>query len=313
MLSKDGEWGKDEPFDDSVQMRVVRGTDFDSVRSGDWSRVPTRYVSRKHAELKALTDGDLLIETAGGSPGRPTGRTIFLRRGSISGQNMPVTCASFARFVRLDPTLVEPEFVFWWLQHQYTTGQLLAFHTQHTGVARFQWTTCSRSIVVPQVERPIQRKIAAILSAYDDLIENNNRRIKLLEEVVQRIYREWFIDFRYPRHEEAQLVNSKLGLIPEGWSVAPLPGIATVKYGKNLPSSALDGSGGYLVYGAAKVIGRHSSKNISRRTIIMGCRGSCGAVTITAPEAFVTNNSFTLDTTDETQYYLFLLLQQRGV
>ncbi len=44
----------------------------------------------------------------------------------------------------------------------------------------------------------IQRKIAAILSAYDDLIENNNRRIKLLEEMAQRIYREWFVDFRYP-------------------------------------------------------------------------------------------------------------------
>ena len=49
---------------------------------------------------------------------------------------------------------------------------------------------------------PIQRKIAAILSAYDDLIENNSRRIKLLEEMAKRIYREWFVDFRYPGHED---------------------------------------------------------------------------------------------------------------
>ncbi len=57
----------------------------------------------------------------------------------------------------------------------------------------------------------IQRKIAAILSAYDDLIENNNRRIKLLEEMAQRIYREWFVDFRYPGHEGVPLVDSELG------------------------------------------------------------------------------------------------------
>ena len=99
VLSKDGEWGKGEPFEDSVAMRIIRGTDFDSVRTGDWSSVPTRHVLRKHAELKQVQDRDLLIETAGGSPARPTGRTLYLRTGSISGQSMPVTCASFARFI----------------------------------------------------------------------------------------------------------------------------------------------------------------------------------------------------------------------
>lgn len=67
-----------------------------------------------------------------------------------------------------------------------------------------------------------QRKIAAILSAYDDLIENNNRRITVLEEMAQRIYREWFVDFRYPGHENVRLVDSELGRIPAGWSVSTL-------------------------------------------------------------------------------------------
>ena len=62
-----------------------------------------------------------------------------------------------------------------------------------------------------------QRKIAAVLSAYDDLIENNNRRIKLLEEMAQRIYREWFVDFRYLGHEAVPMVDSEFGRIPEGW------------------------------------------------------------------------------------------------
>jgi len=66
---------------------------------------------------------------------------------------------------------------------------------------------------------PTQRKIAAILSAYDDLIENNTRRIKILEEMAQLIYRDWFVKFRFPGHEKVRMVDSELGPIPEGWKV----------------------------------------------------------------------------------------------
>jgi len=64
-----------------------------------------------------------------------------------------------------------------------------------------------------------QRKIAAILSAYDDLIENNQRRIKIMEEMAQNLYREWFVKFRFPGHEQVRMVDSPLGKIPEGWEV----------------------------------------------------------------------------------------------
>jgi type I restriction enzyme S subunit len=66
---------------------------------------------------------------------------------------------------------------------------------------------------------PTQRKIAAVLSAYDDLIENNLRRIQILEEMAQNLYREWFVKFRFPGHETARFVDSSLGPIPEGWEV----------------------------------------------------------------------------------------------
>ena len=66
---------------------------------------------------------------------------------------------------------------------------------------------------------PIQRRIAGILSAYDDLIENSQRRIKILEEMARRLYREWFVYFRFPGHEDCRLVESPLGEIPEGWEV----------------------------------------------------------------------------------------------
>jgi type I restriction enzyme S subunit len=69
---------------------------------------------------------------------------------------------------------------------------------------------------------PTQRKIAAILSTYDDLIENNTRRIALLEEMARALYREWFVEFRYPGHTGVPLVESPLGPIPQGWRVMPI-------------------------------------------------------------------------------------------
>ena len=66
---------------------------------------------------------------------------------------------------------------------------------------------------------PTQRKIAAILGNYDDLIENNTRRIKILEEMAGTIYREWFVEFRFPGHENVKMEESELGLIPQGWEL----------------------------------------------------------------------------------------------
>ena len=71
--------------------------------------------------------------------------------------------------------------------------------------------------LVPPAAR--QREIASILSAYVDLIENNTRRIAILEEMARRIYEEWFVHFRFPGHDGVRMVESELGLVPEGWPV----------------------------------------------------------------------------------------------
>jgi len=78
---------------------------------------------------------------------------------------------------------------------------------------------------------PTQRKIAAILSAYDDLIKNNLRRIKILEEMAQTLYREWFVKFRFPGHEKVRMVDTSLGKIPEGWEVTNLSDLVDTQYG----------------------------------------------------------------------------------
>ena len=77
-----------------------------------------------------------------------------------------------------------------------------------------------RNLELPQLPPiPTQHKIASILSAYDDLIENNTRRIKILETMAQTLYQEWFVKFRFPGHEQVKMIESDLGLIPEGWEV----------------------------------------------------------------------------------------------
>jgi type I restriction enzyme, S subunit len=81
-----------------------------------------------------------------------------------------------------------------------------------------------------------QRCIASILSAYDDLIEKDTRRIAILEEMARRIYEEWFVRFRFPGHEGTRMVESELGLVPEGWAPATLADCATVTMGQS-PSS----------------------------------------------------------------------------
>jgi type I restriction enzyme S subunit len=85
---------------------------------------------------------------------------------------------------------------------------------------------------IPLPDLPTQRKIAGILSAYDDLIENNLRRIKILEEMAQNLYREWFVKFRFPGHGQARMIDSPCGKIPEKWALTPLGKIASLRKDK---------------------------------------------------------------------------------
>lgn len=80
-----------------------------------------------------------------------------------------------------------------------------------------------KRIEVPIPPLPVQRRIAGILSAYDELIESNQRRIKILEEMARSLYREWFVLFRFPGHEKVKMVPSLLGPIPQGWEVKRVP------------------------------------------------------------------------------------------
>jgi type I restriction enzyme S subunit len=146
------------------------------------------------------------------------------------------------------------------------------------------------NVIVPPLT--IQRKIASILSAYDDLIENNLKRIKILEEMAQNLYREWFVKFRFPGHENVRFVDSPLGKIPEGWEVVELREVLDVKYGKTLPKQKILQSGLYPVYGAGDVIGYYNNAIHKEKCVLVTSRGNgSGTVWRTREPAFITNNS----------------------
>lgn len=121
---------------------------------------------------------------------------------------------------------IDRSYLYWFLRHPETIFQA---KTLASGAAQPDLNhDAFKSIMISYPDLPTQKKIAGILSAYDDLIENNLRRIVILEEMAQSLYREWFVHFRFPGHETVELVDSELGKIPEGWEVKELGKIAGV-------------------------------------------------------------------------------------
>lgn len=119
-----------------------------------------------------------------------------------------------------------------WVKNFHGNDPLFSYYFLHTmGFEKLDVGAANPSLnrnhihTIPVTLPPLaeQKRIAGILSAYDDLIENNLRRIKILEDMAQSLYREWFVHFRYPGHESTKLIDSPQGPIPQGWDSVPMP------------------------------------------------------------------------------------------
>lgn len=142
-------------------------------------------------------------------------------------------------------------------------------------------------------EHKEQKKIAEILGAYDDLIEVNQKKIKILEKLAQSIYKEWF-------------VKPTQNGIPNGWEEKKIRDIYSVKYGKTLPKTLISSTGEYPVYGAGGVIGFYKDGNCFERTTLITSRGNgSGTVWRTQGNGFITNNSFTITSLQNYSYLKF--------
>jgi type I restriction enzyme, S subunit len=153
-----------------------------------------------------------------------SGDIIYGRRGDIGRQALIRSdqagwiCGTGCLRISLGESNLDPLFLHYYLSQD----EVISWITnQAVGATMPNLNTAIlRSVPVRYPDLPVQRRIAGILSAYDDLIENSQRRIRILEEMARRLYREWFVHFRFPGHEDCLLVESPLGEIPEGWEVA---------------------------------------------------------------------------------------------
>ena len=134
-----------------------------------------------------------------------------------------------------------------------------------------------RRFEFPLPPLPIQRRIAGILSAYDELIENSQRRIKILESMARALYREWFVHFRFPGHESVPRVPSPLGEIPQGWEVGRLDAVLVLQRGFDLPRSKRV-EGEVPIYAATGVIDFHNEAKVKAPGVVTGRSGTIGDV-----------------------------------
>jgi type I restriction enzyme S subunit len=153
------------------------------------------------------------------------GDVLFSNIGSVGDTarvsvNREFSIKNVALF-RPDPTKVDPRYFYYLVVNPRFRNSMLSLRSGSAqpfitlGSLRGYETSF-------HTDRDQQRRIASILSGYDDLIENCTRRIAILEEMAQRIYEEWFVRFRFPGHEGVRMVESELGLVPEGWRMRAL-------------------------------------------------------------------------------------------
>ena len=137
-------------------------------------------------------------------------------------------------------------------------------------------------IDVPSLES--QKHIADILSAYDDLIENNQKQIKLLEEAAQRLYKEWFVDLHFPGHENTKIVDG----VPEGWRRGLLKELISVNYGKDHKKVPDDGN--IPVYGSGGLMRKCNKSLFSGEAVLIPRKGSLSNI------MYVDETFWTVDT-----------------
>lgn len=164
----------------------------------------------------------------------------------------------------------------------------------------------------------IQIKVAAILSAYDNLIENNQKQIKLLEEAAQRLYKEWFVDLRFPGYENTPIVDG----VPEGWERKRLVDIADVVMGQspksefyNQEKKGLPFHQGVGSYGSRFVVDDVYSSSVTRiaeaGSILFSVRAPVGRLNFTKNKIVIGRGLAAINHKNKCQSFLFYMLKER--
>lgn len=208
---------------------VVKVTNFtdNSVDLADLDCVSESVAAETHGY--ALTSNDVVIQTVGSWPNNPqsvVGKVVRVPKsldGALLNQNAVILRSE---------SKIRKDYLFYLLKDRSFKGFIINTAQGAANQASITLESLFRfEFFLPPSE--IQEKIAAILSAYDDLIENNQRRIVLLEKIAEEVYREWFVRLRFPGHDKMKVTKG----VPEGWDVLPFSEIVNIN-----PSERLDRS-----------------------------------------------------------------------
>ena len=188
---------------------IVRVSDFtlNSIKDNDLVYYPISEYDKYYDYI--LSEKDVLIQTVGSwqyNPNSVVGKVVrvpYYHRGSLLNQNI----------VKIIPNIgIDKDFIYYRIKCVDFSGFVIGEARGAANQASITLDTIKRfTFLLPSLE--VQQQIATILSRYDSLIENYQKQIKLLEESAQRLYKEWFVDLRFPGHENVQIVDG----VPEGW------------------------------------------------------------------------------------------------
>jgi type I restriction enzyme S subunit len=204
-----------------------------NIRLGHVDLNEASYVDEKHLSIPDrfhVKSGDVLISLTGSHITQPNSVVGRIARHS-NGQPRCLLNQRAGKIIAKDKRVCDPRFLFYALSEQET---MLAIAVKAHGAASQANVSPSQveSIEISFPPLPVQQRIAGILSAYDELIENSQRRIKILETMAHGLYREWFVHFRFPGHENHPRVASALGEIPGGWAIQKVGDLVEFKKGK---------------------------------------------------------------------------------
>lgn len=240
------------------------------------------------------------------------GDIIFPRRGEIGKcalideQQEGFLCGTGCLKIELPKAVLLPRFVYYylglshvveWLERNAVGTTMLNLNTGILG-----------GVKIPVLPLAEQHRIADILSTYDDLIENNRRRIKLLEESARLLYREWFVHLRFPGHEHAKIING----VPEDWVKKSLGEVAFLNYGKALKEEQRE-AGDFAVYGSSGVVGTHKVALSEGPGIIVGRKGNVGKIFWSYTGFFPIDTVYYIDAKASNLYYYYALLNTQFI
>ena len=244
-------------------------------------------------ERYGIKYGDLII-CEGGEPGRC----------AIWKEQLPnMKIQKALHRVRSKDGIVDNFYLFYWFLHagkrnwidQYCTGATI----KHLPGQKL------KEIVVDLPPLTTQRNIASVLSRYDTLIENYQKQIQLLEEVAQRLYKEWFVDLHFPGHENTKIVDG----VPEGWGRTNVNSILTFHRGYDLTHKEFV-DGPFPVVGSTSIIGYHNRFKIEGPGIVTGRSGSLGVYQLIWDNYWPHNTSlYVSDFKGHNVFYIYCLLK----